>query len=254
MKLIFFGTTGAVQAADNTNISFSVLEEQAAILVDASGSPCQSLLKIGVAVSEFDALILTHTHPDHMHALPVLVQNLLLIERKKPLPIICDRATERKAKQLLALFSMLPERVTPPVEWISAANITFVRIPGMRVDLFPVNHAIDTSGIKVTTASSSLIYSSDTAPSERVIKESSGATALIHEATGSDRNRKVLNEEGHSSALQAGNSAEKAGVKTLFLCHFDVKQGLAPEELQREAQSTFSGNVIVPETYRVYDI
>ena len=254
MKLIFFGTNGAVQTADNTNISFSVHEEQAAILVDASGSPCQSLLKIGVAVSDFDALILTHAHPDHMHALPVLIQNLLLIKRKKPLPIICNRSTEKKAKQLLALFSMLPERVTPPIEWIGAENITFDGVPGMRIDLFPVNHAIDTSGIKFTTASSSLIYSSDTAPSERVIKASSGATALIHEATGSDRNRKVLNEDGHSSALQAGDSAEKAGVKTLFLCHFDVKQGLAPEELQREAQSTFSGNVIVPETYRVYDI
>lgn len=253
MKLIFFGTTGAVQTADNTNISFSVIEERAAILVDASGSPCQYLLRIGLAVSDFDALILTHAHPDHMHALPVLIQNLLLIKRKKPLRIICNRATEKKAKQLLELFFILPGMGTFPIEWV-CGNITFDRIPGMRVDLFPVNHSIPTSGIKISTASESLIFSSDTAPSDRVITEASGATALIHEATGSDRNRRILNEDGHSTALQAGEVAEEAGVDTLFLCHFDVRQGLLPEELQREAQMSFKGKVIIPELYRVYEI
>lgn len=254
MKLIFFGTTGAVQTADNTNISFSVIEARAAILVDASGSPCQYLLRIGVAVSDFDALILTHAHPDHMHALPVLIQNLLLIKRKKPLRIICNRATEKKAKQLLELFSIFPGMETFPIEWVCGGNITFDRIPGLWVDLFPVNHSIQTSGIKISTASASLVFSSDTAPSDRVITEASGATALVHEATGSDRNRKILNGEGHSTALQAGETAEKAGVDALFLCHFDVRQGLLTEELQREAQMSFKGKVIIPELFRVYEI
>jgi ribonuclease Z len=254
MKLIFFGTTGAVQTADNTNISFSVIKEPAAVLVDASGSPCQNLLRIGVAASAFDALILTHAHPDHMHALPVLFQNLLLIKRKKPLQIICNKPTEKKAKQLLELFSILPGMEIFPIEWICAENISFDRIPGMRVDLFPVNHSVQTSGIKISTASTSLVFSSDTAPSERVITEASGATVLVHEATGGDRNRRILNEEGHSTALQAGESAEKAGVDALFLCHFDVRQGLRPEELQHEAQMSFRGKVIIPELYRVYEI
>jgi ribonuclease BN (tRNA processing enzyme) len=254
MKLIFFGTTGAVQTADNTNISFCVIEAPAAILVDASGSPCQYLLRIGVAASDFDALILTHAHPDHMHALPVLIQNLLLKKRQKPLRIICNRTTEIKAKQLLELFFILPGMGTFPIEWVCGGNITFDQIPTMRVALFPVNHSLETSGLKISTASASLVFSSDTAPSERVITEASGATALVHEATGSDRNRIILNEDGHSSALQAGETAEKAGVDTLFLCHFDVRQGLLPEELQREAQMSFKGKVIIPELYRVYEI
>jgi len=254
MELIFFGTTGAVQTADNTNISFAVIKEQAAILVDASGSPCRYLLRIGVALSEFDALILTHAHPDHMHALPVLIQNLLLVKRKKTLHIICNRSTEKKAKQLLQLFSLLPGIGTFPIEWICGENITFDRFPGMRVDLIPVNHSIETSGIRISTAGASLIFSSDTAPSERVITEASGSTALIHEATGSDRNRKMLNEDGHTTALQAGEAAQKAGVDTLFLCHFDVRQGVPPEELQREAQTAFKGEVIIPELFRVYEV
>ena len=57
-----------------------------------------------------------------------------------------------------------------------------------------------------------------------------------------------------ASALQAGEAAEKADVDTLFLCHFDVRQDPLPQELQREAQSTFNGEVIIPELYRVYDV
>ena len=130
MKLIFFGTTGAVQTADNTNISFSVIEETAAILVDASGSPCQYLLRIGVAVSDFDALILTHAHPDHMHALPVLIQNLLLIKRKKPLRIICNRATEKNAKQLLELFFILPGMGPFRLSGFAGETLPLIEFPG----------------------------------------------------------------------------------------------------------------------------
>jgi ribonuclease BN (tRNA processing enzyme) len=54
--------------------------------------------------------------------------------------------------------------------------------------------------------------------------------------------------------LQAGETADKAAVDTLFLCHFDVRQELRPEELQREAQMSFKGKVIIPELYRVYEI
>jgi len=254
MKLIFFGTTGAVQTADNTNLSFTVIDEQASLLVDASGSPCQNLLRIGAGVSEFDALILTHAHPDHMHALPVLIQNLLLVNRKKPLRIICNPPTETKAKHLLALFSLFPEEGTFPIEWISGENFTFDRITGMSIGLFAVKHSIATSGIKISTADASLVFSSDTTPSDSVISEAFGAAALIHEATGSDRNRSMLNEDGHTSALQAGEAAQKAGVDTLFLCHFDVRQGIPPEELQREAQKAFKGDVIIPELYRVYEV
>lgn len=254
MQLIFFGTTGAVQTTDNTNLSFTVIDEQAAVLVDASGSPYQNLLRIGVEVSDFDALVLTHAHPDHMHALPVLIQNLLLINRKKPLSIICNPPTEKKAKHLLELFSLFPGNDNFPIEWISGENFTFDRMPGMRIDLFPVNHSIATSGFKISTADASLVFSSDTTPSDSVITEAYGARALIHEATGSDRNRRMLNQDGHTSALQAGEAAQKAGVDTLFLCHFDVRQGIPPEQLQREAQTAFKGEVIIPALYRVYEV
>ena len=62
MKLVFYGTTGAIQSVDNTNVSFLVIEEGSTILVDTAGNPAQSLLKTGVHASDLDMVILTHFH------------------------------------------------------------------------------------------------------------------------------------------------------------------------------------------------
>ncbi len=254
MKLIFFGTTSAVQTANNTNVSLAIIHKNEAVLIDASGSPFQSLLQAKINAFDLGALVLTHGHPDHLCALPSLIQSLSLVKRKKALKIICNRNTEKMAKQLLDIFDLSSESGIFPIEWIPAEISAIECIPGVRVNTFPVNHSIPTSGVKLSTAGSCLVYSSDTAPSERVVIESIAATALIHESTGSDRNQSELNADGHSSALQAGIVAEKSGVNTLFLCHFNFELVTSPESLQREASIAFGGKVIVPEPFKVYTI
>ena len=254
MKLIFFGTAGAIQSANDANISFSVIQGKHSILLDASGNPAQYLLRQGIGASDLDALVLTHAHPDHLYALPSLIHNLWLLKRKRPLPILCNRHTETKSKQLIEVFSLFTRKAMFPMEWISLEAGAFHDIPGLTVSLFPVNHAIPTSGVRIATETSALVYSSDTAPSERVTAEATESKVLIHETTGCAENEKELNAEGHSTARQAGKSAERAGVETLYLCHFDFGQGPSLDELHREAQSVFKGKVIIPEHFMPYDI
>jgi len=254
MKLIFFGTTGAVQTAHNTNVSMAIVHENAAVLLDVSGSPFQSLLRAGIGASDLGALVLTHAHPDHLYALPSLIQDLSLVKRKHSLKIICNRHTETKARQLLDIFNLSSPGDVFPIEWMSAETAGLECIPGVRINTFPVNHSIPTSGVKLSTATSCLVYTSDTAPTERVVTESTGAAALIHESTGSDRQRIALNADGHSSALQAGIAAAKSGVDTLFLCHFNFELGIPPETLRGEARRAFGGTVIVPEPFKVYSV
>ena len=253
MKLIFFGIAGAVQTADNTNVSIAIAHENEAVLIDASGNPFQSLLRAGIRADDLGALVLTHRHPDHLYALPLLIQDLSLVKRHNPLKIVCNRNTEKTAKQLLDVFDLSPASVGFPIEWMSAEK-EFECIPDVRINTFPVNHSIPTSGVKLSTATACLVYTSDTAPSERVIIESTGATALIHESTGSDRHRIELNADGHSSALQAGVTAAKSDVSTLYLCHFNFDLGTPPEALRAEASTAFGGKVIVPKPFKVYTV
>lgn len=254
MKLIFYGTTGAVPTKENTNVSFSVIAGESSILVDTSGSPAQYLMKAGINPPDLDVLVLTHDHADHLYALPSLIHNLWLLKRKKSLNIICNKNTEAKAKQLCDVFSLLTRTGLFSIEWITLEEGTVDILPDVDIKLFPVKHSIPTSGLKITTASSSLVYSSDTTPSERVVKEAEGSKSLIHEASGSELYEKNLNKAGHSSAKQAGEVAEKAGVGTLYLCHFDARQEISPNELRREAQKAFRGKVVIPDLFIVYEV
>ncbi|MBW1999341.1 MAG: MBL fold metallo-hydrolase, partial [Deltaproteobacteria bacterium] len=251
---IFYGTTGAIQEVDNTNVCFCIIEGDSTVLVEASGTPARYLLKTGVDASALDALVITHAHPDHMYALPSLVHNLWLLGRRRPLRIFCNPETEEKARELIDVFSLFERKNMFPMEWVYPGGRPFKGISGFEISLFPVNHPVSASGLKIKTATSSLVYSSDTAPSERLVEETRGARALIHESTGDEKLRKKLNEDGHSTAGQAGEAAQRAGAADLFLCHFDLHNGPALERLKIEAEKTFKGNVIIPELFRFYEV
>lgn len=254
MKIVFFGTAGAIQTEDNTNVSFSVVEEKFSILVDSSGNPIQYLKRAGIDPTKLDVLILTHSHIDHIYALPSLIHNLWLMKRKKPLSIISDQFTINKAKELCNIFSLSSKEGLFPINWLSAddreINISLM----IKIQLFPVLHSTPTSGFKIITSTSSLVYSSDTSPSKEVISRASGAKALIHEASGTLNLEEKLNKAGHSSGRQAGEVAKKAGVKFLFLCHFDFSEGSSQDKVEFEAKSSFQGKVIIPDLFRFYEV
>jgi ribonuclease Z len=62
-------------------------------------------------------------------------------------------------------------------------------------------------------------YCSDTAYSEKVVESVRGVDLLYHEATFLEKARARATETGHSTAVDAANVAQKAGVKRLILGH-----------------------------------
>ena len=89
----------------------------------------------------------------------------------------------------------------------------------------------------MTFEGGTLCYSSDTGSCEEVIELARGADFLIHEATGES--------DGHSSAEEAGEIAQKAGVRTLYLIHYPPRSD--KQALIQRAKTTFSGEVIAAE-------
>jgi ribonuclease Z len=84
----------------------------------------------------------------------------------------------------------------------------------------------------------SIVYSGDSAPSEKVGKLATKATVFIHEATTSQEIEDEANQWGHSSARQAALLARDAEVGELFLTHFSSRYK-DPEPLEAEAKAIF---------------
>lgn len=87
----------------------------------------------------------------------------------------------------------------------------------------------------------SIVYSGDSAPTDKIAALARGATLLIHEATTSQELEHEANAWGHSSARQAGAIAKEAEVGELFLTHFSARYKEL-EPLEGEARALFPGS------------
>lgn len=253
MKLVFFGTGGAVASADDGNASFALGLAEASLLVDASGNPVQSLLRAGFDPASLHGLVLTHAHTDHLYGLPSLVHALWLLGRREPLTVWCNHDTARLGRALCDVLGLFGKPRMFPVSWVTGEELD-VQLPGeATLRLFPVLHSAPTCGLAVADARRRLVYSADTGPCERVVTEAAGVDALIHEASGTADDEASLTAAGHSSGRQAAEAARRCRARRLFLCHFDRKLA-APQAVAEEASAAYSGEVVIPAPFTAYEI
>jgi ribonuclease BN (tRNA processing enzyme) len=81
-------------------------------LIDCGGSVCQNLLRAGVELVSLDRIFITHTHPDHVVELPLLVQSMKLGGRKNPVDLYIPEEFvdpfERMIEAMYVFRSRLP--------------------------------------------------------------------------------------------------------------------------------------------------
>lgn len=97
--------------------------------------------------------------------------------------------------------------------------------------------------------SKSYAYCSDTIYAESVIPIIKGANLLYHEATYEHHDVEKARQRGHSTALQAAQIAQKAGVGKLVIGHFSAQYLSSEQEqpLLEEARSVFDNTALARE-------
>jgi ribonuclease Z len=246
-KLTILGSAAAVPDMDHEN-AYMVLEgEKDALLIDCAGSPLARLRAAGVDLDQLGSLIITHHHPDHIYGVPLLLLGLRMHGRRVPFDIF---GTRESLAVIWGTMDLLGWQKWPSpfpvgrheVEMTEGALV--IDSDEFEVRATPTEHSLPSIGLRIVSKATGgvVAYSSDTSPSDTLIRLAQGVDILIHESTG--------DYVGHSTGAQAGSVARRCGTKKLVLIHYPIDADF--EALRSEAEKEFGGPVELAEDFVVY--
>lgn len=259
MPVRILGTAAAVATKNRDNASLLIYTDHESVLVDCPGSPVQKLSKSNIDLNALDAIIITHTHADHVYGLTSLIHSMMPT-RVKPIYIYGLPEVNEFVKNLLSVFNFITK--TKGFEIIfrditSGHGDLFYRGKEITIISSCVSHGIPGIALRIemngSTEKGIIVYSGDTGPCDGVLKLSKGADILIHESTFSSDSGKGY-VPTHTTAYQAGDIAARAGVKKLILIHFDASEISNLDRMRIEAKKAFSGVVIIPDDMDVFSV
>jgi ribonuclease Z len=242
-RLILLGTGSAWSGPGRENTYMLVEGDKTRILVDCGGGPAQRLSGAGVDIASVDSVILTHTHPDHIYGWPVFALAAWMAGRREAVHVYGLEETLRAARMILRavgsnqwphFFPLRYHRVQPESSNLILASSEF------SVSATLTEHFVPTIALRFTSEVSgvSIAYSCDTAPSEHIVEMARGVKYLFHEATTLE-----VSAPGHTSAVQAGAQAKRAGARELVLLH--LPPDARPGRWHAAARREFDGPIVV---------
>lgn len=244
-RVVILGTASAVSYEGHENTHMVVEGEKHTILIDCVGNPVLRLQDVGIHFNDLTDLMITHFHPDHVSGLPLLLMNMWLLGREESLNVFGSPHSLSRIEKMMTLFEW--------EEWPNMFPVIYHRLPmsdmtlaldneDIRLYTSPVEHLVPTLGLRVEFLKEDFVvaYSCDTAPCPQTVELAKGGDVLIHEASG--------DYKGHTTPAEAGEIAQQAGVKRLYLIHysFHEKDG---ETMLQEARGTFSGEVALAQDF-----
>ncbi len=240
LELIILGTANAIPDEDHENTHMAIRGEERMLLIDCVSNPILRLPQAGLEFDQLTDLILTHFHPDHVSGVPLLLMDMWLMGRRKPLNIYGLHHTLDRVENLMGLYDWS--------NWPNFFPVAFHRLPSQnktivmeskefRVYASPVRHLLPTIGVRIEfpQIGKAMAYSCDTEPCPQVIELAQDVDLLLHEATGATT--------GHTSPAQAGEVARRANARRLLLIHYSRDQ--KAQDLAAQAREKFSGEVDV---------
>jgi ribonuclease Z len=248
--LHLLGTGAAMSDPHRTVTMLAVEDENDVYLIDCGGDAVQRMLALGIPLDKLRGVVVTHEHPDHVGAFPLLMEKLWLSGRSQKVDVYGIVPAIETARRLLETFDISGWEGMPRLEWhevdhapgaevlssgpwrITAAPGTHsVPVVGLRIEYRPRTAAAPGGAAPAAAANAGsatapapreaaddpcvLAYSCDTELSERIVDLSRGAGILVHEATG--------HASGHSSVEDAATAGARAGVERVILCHMPPK-------------------------------
>ncbi|GAA6181525.1 MBL fold metallo-hydrolase [Shimia sp. NS0008-38b] len=271
-QVTLLGTKGGPAIRPETRMPTSVLVELDGftLLVDAGLGVSRAVCDAGVALTDLDAILITHLHSDHYLELGPLLHTAWTAGLNKPVPIYGPKGLDHYWAGFLNSMSFdvelrLRDEGRPALEPLAQLH---VMQPGV-MELGPLKVTTirnvhppisDSFALRFDGAEHSVVLSGDTAPIPEMVELAKNADLLVHEAmlsagidalcarvgNGDDRLRIHL-ERSHTPAAEAGHIATEAGVTRLALNHLVPcdDPNFTEDHWRAETSRTWSGPLFI---------
>lgn len=169
MKIQVLGCSGGIGGQSG---STSILINDS-ILIDAGSGLGDLSLD---AMRNIDAVLLSHSHMDHISALPPFLANLFGYT-KKALPIYALHETIEVLKdcifnwQVWPDFSVIPSEQDPIMVYQGLEPWRSLEFNGLKITPFSVEHTVPTAGFSVQDENEHFVFCADTKSSDVLIDQ-----------------------------------------------------------------------------------
>ena len=152
------------------------------------------------------AVLLSHSHLDHVVGLAFLGDNLAVNSLEAPIsvfsiPEVLNILREHFFNDLLwPDFTRLPSRDQPVFKLTPLQQGVETRLEGLAVTAISVHHTLPAVGYLIRDQKSAILYSGDTGPTEKlwaVARDCRDLKAVIVETSFPDRLEKLARQSGH---------------------------------------------------------
>jgi phosphoribosyl 1,2-cyclic phosphodiesterase len=259
MRIKFWGVRGSIATPGESTVRYGGntacvelhFDDQSLIILDA-GTGIRNLgnelMERGERVSAH--ILITHPHWDHIQGFPFFRPAFMA---GNELTIIGPEARGVSLSQLIAeqmnkiYFPVNLSELEAKIDFIPMKEDT-INLKGGKIQSFYVNHPGFTIGYRITSNRKSIAYISDNEPfseetshlfsngepevlklfreykgdpNDRILDFIEGVDVLVHDTTYTPEQYRDHVGWGHSHYLHTLGLAAKAGVKNLFLFHYD---------------------------------
>jgi ribonuclease BN (tRNA processing enzyme) len=211
LAVTVLGCSGTYAGPDNACSGYLVRGGGTAVLLDAGPGVLASLQR-HLRPTNLDAVVVSHSHPDHWGDVPIMRNALHYILGHTGVPLY---STAETLDLLEGVFAdgigdaFVPEVITDGSE---------IAVGDLRIRCSRTAHPPETLGLRVDFDGRSVAYSADTGPAWSLGELGSGIDLGICEATWLRADGYEV-DDLHMTAEQAGRLAREDGVGELLVTH-----------------------------------
>jgi ribonuclease BN (tRNA processing enzyme) len=242
LTVTVLGCSGTYAAPGGACSGYLFESAGCAVWVDCGAGTLANLQR-HVTLADLDAIVISHSHPDHWTELPVVRNALKYAFDRTAMPAFGTAETLMRAEGALG------EPLAPTLAWTVIDETSTVTVGPFVFTFSRTDHPVETLAVRAESAGGgSAVYSADTGPAWEP-GPFAAADLFVCEAT---LTPEFEGGPPHLSARQAGAVAKRSGARRLVITHHWPGADLDAARLA--AAAAYGGPVELATVHARYEI